>query len=207
MSAFAKDSLEPFTFKNIFYIPPAKGVLVRTLCMPQIKPVMASYNPVALNDLNNIYIDYVNSVKKITCNLGERIYVSRKKSRRRKIENENEVIEILNKYNFTVIYNEDYSFFEQVAIYSQVKYLISIHGAGLTNMLFMQSPAAIFELHKKQTNTSDQHSLIFWYMADALGLKYYHQICEPTDNDDDFFEADFIVDIELLKRNLKLMMQ
>jgi len=204
MSAFAKDSLEPFIFKDVFYIPYGKSVLVRTLCMPQIKPVAASYNPLALRDLKNIYIDYTKN-KGVKTNFGKRIYLSRNKSKRRKITNEDEVVSALHKYNFTIIYNEDYSFFEQIALYSNATCLISIHGAGLTNMLFMPTNSTVFELHKRQTNDSDRHSLVFWYMADALKHRYYHQICEPTDPEDDFFVANFRVDIEVFKRNLELM--
>ena len=205
MSTFALETLEPFSFKSVFYIPHGKSVLVRTLCMPQIKPVMATYNPIALLELNNTYINHATRVKGLNIKLGERLYISRKKSRRRKIINEDEVIAVLKQYNFAVIYNEDYSFFEQVSIYSNAKYLISIHGAGLTNMLFMPPGSTIFELHKRQTNPTDQHSLIFWYMADGLNHKYYQQICEPTDPDEDFFTAHFIVDINLFKKNLELM--
>lgn len=205
MSPFAIDTLKPFSFKNVFYIPHGKSVMVRTLCMPQIKPVMATYNPTALLDLNKIYINYTTLVKVLNLALGERLYISRKKSRRRKIINEDEVIAVLKQYNFTVIYNEDYSFFEQVSLYSNAQYLISIHGAGLTNMLFMPPGSTIFEFHKRQTNATDQHSLIFWYMADGLKHKYYQQICEPIDPDEDFFKADYRVDINLFKKNLELI--
>lgn len=206
LSRFVKETLEPFKFKAIFHIPASKGVLVRKLCMPQLKPVMASYNKKALLGLSKLYIDHSRATKNLPINLGERIYLSRSKSSRRKIVNENEVTDILKAYSFNIIHNEDYSFYEQVELYSYAKFLISVHGAGLTNMLFMPAGAKVFELHKRQTNSKDHHSLVFWYLADALAHEYYHQICDPTDKDADFFEADFIVDVKLLKTNLALML-
>ncbi|MEO8948260.1 MAG: glycosyltransferase family 61 protein [Mucilaginibacter sp.] len=205
LSSFVTQSLAPFNFQGIFYIPAEKSVLVRNLCMPQLKPVMASYIPDALIELNNIYVNYIKTIKIININLGERLYVSRQKSRRRKIGNEDDVIAVLKQYSFNTIYNEDYSFLEQVSIYSNAKYLTSIHGAGLTNMLFMPERSTVFEFHKQQTNNTDQHSLIFWYMANGLNHSYYQQMCKPTNIEEDFFKADLIVDITLLKQNMKIM--
>ena len=38
-----------------------------------------------------------------------------------------------------------------------------------------------------------------------MGYKYYQQMCEPTDINDDYFNANFIVDPELLDKNLALI--
>jgi len=206
LSRFVKETLEPFNFKAIFHIPPGQGALVRKLCMPQLKPVMASYNKKALLGLSGLYIEYGRATKNIKTDAGERIYISRAKSKRRKIVNEKEVTDILKEYGFNIIHNEEYSFYQQVYLYSNAKYLVGTHGAGLCNMMFMPKGAKVFELHKRKTNPRDHHSLVFWYMADALEHEYYHQICDPTDDEADFFEADFIVDVELLKRNLALML-
>lgn len=207
LSPFVKATLAPFRFKDVFHIPMGKSLLVRSLCMPQLKPVMACYNPEALKDINKIYVNYVKEAAKIDINLGERIYISREKSRRRKIINEADVISVLEEYGFAIVYNEDYLFYEQVSFYSKAKYLIGCHGAGLTNMLFMPSSSKILEFHKRQTNFKDHHSLIFWYLADGLGHQYYQQVCDPTNYNDDFFMADYIVNIPSLRENVKAMLE
>jgi capsular polysaccharide biosynthesis protein len=203
---FVMATLEPFLFNGFFFIPASKSVMVKNLSMPQIKPLMESYDATTMKEIRGFYQDYVRSKKDSYRFSGDRIYISRKKADRRKIINEHEVIDVLNKYNFTILNNEDYSFFEQVAIYSNAKCLVSIHGSGLTNMLFMADNSTVFELHKRKTNRGDWHSLIFWYMADALGHKYYHQICEPTDINHDIIHADLVVDIDLFERNLSKML-
>jgi hypothetical protein len=63
----------------------------------------------------------------------------------------------------------------------------------------------VLEFHKKKTNLADHHSLIFWYMADALNIHYYQQECEPVNPTDNFFEADIIVDTKLLSDNMKVL--
>lgn len=201
----AIDSLKIFHFKNIINLSAKNSALIRTLCMPELKPDLACFNPAALQELRRMYLDHVRVVDKVTVNLGERIYLSRKKAQRRKIINEGAVIDTLTKYDFKIIYGEDYTFFEQVSLFSNARYLIAPHGAGLTNLLFMPAGSGVLEFHKRRTNSMRHHNLIFWYMADALGHKYYHQICEPENPDEHFHTADFTVDIDLLITNLDLM--
>ncbi|EHQ27580.1 glycosyltransferase family 61 protein [Mucilaginibacter paludis] len=201
----ALKSLEAFNLKGVFHIPSGKSVLVNNLFMPELKPTMASFNRATLFSLKNIFTEYTKTIK-INVDLGDRILLSRRKSRRRKIINEDQVIAELARYNFTVVYNEDYTFLEQISIYSNAKCLISTHGAGMTNMLFMPKGSTIFEFHKRKTNAGDKQSFVFWYMSNSLCHNYYHQICDPLDADEHFFTADMLVDIELFKKNLKLML-
>ncbi|MBB6112884.1 Protein of unknown function [Mucilaginibacter lappiensis] len=204
-SDFIMGTLEPFRFENIYYIPAYHSLMVRNLCLPQIKAKVDSYDYKMMAEVRQFYLDYVNRVKKLNIDKGERIYISRKKAQRKKVMNEDEIEPILLKHNFTLLNNEDYSFLEQIAIYANAKYLVSIHGSGLTNMLFMKTGSKLLEFHKEQTNEKDWHSKAFWYMAEALGFDYYQQICIPTDPEDDYFNANFIVDPELLDRNLALL--
>jgi capsular polysaccharide biosynthesis protein len=201
-SDFIMGSLEPFKLQKIYFIPEGKSVFVKNLCLPQIKPICDSYHVDELKEIRHYYLNYVNSIKKININLGEKIYLSRKKAARKKVVNESEVEEILGKYDFNTVYNEDYSFLEQVSIYSNAKYLVSIHGSGLTNMLFMKEGSYILELHKRVTNTLDHPSFVFWYQAAVLEFQYYHQLCEPISEIDNYFTGDFNVNIEMLKKNL-----
>jgi len=204
---FISGSLEPFNFKYVFFIPNGQSLLVKSLCLPQIKARVDSYDYKMMKNVKSFYLEY--SFKKFEkpIDLGERIYISRKKAKRKKVDNEDAIETTLRKYHFHIINNEDYTFLEQVSIYSNAKYLISIHGSGLTNMLFMKEGASVLEFHKKLTNDKDWHSKAFWYMAEALGYNYYQQVCDPTDLQDDYFNANFIVNVDLLEKNLSSMFQ
>jgi capsular polysaccharide biosynthesis protein len=206
LPAFAMDSLKIFKFKDVLHIQQGHSVLARKLCLPSQKPNMATFDSIALNGIRDIYIKYIESKLALSNSLGEKVYISRRRASRRKIVNEDEVIKTLIRYDFRVVYTEEYTFFEQVAIFSKVKFLISNHGAGLTNMLFMPQGSFILELQKRKTNPRRHHDLLFWYMSDALGHKYLSQICEPVNVDDLFHVADISVDINLLNTNLKRML-
>jgi capsular polysaccharide biosynthesis protein len=202
---FITGSLEPFNIKNILYIPIGKSMMIKNLCLPQIKPICDSYNATHLKQVSGFYKNYVWFEKKITVEKIDRLYVSRELAIRRKIINEQEIQSVLIRYGFTIFHPEKFNFLEQVAIFSRVKYLVGTHGSGLTNLLFMGKDTSVLELHKNKTNELDHPSPLFWYMAGALGINYYHQLCE-TYGREDYFEGDYIVDVELLEKNLIRML-
>jgi hypothetical protein len=203
-TAFVTQSLEGFRFKAVFHIPEGKHLLVRKLCVPEVKQLADSYYP---EDLRNIRNHYLARNRKGVNSFGDKLYISRKRSARRKLVNEDQVERLLRAYGFECIHNEDLNFHEQVSVFSNAQYVISIHGAGLTNMLFMKENSRVLELHKKRTNNADWHSFAFWYMSNALDFEYHQQVCEPDDPQLTFFHANLVVDVELLERNVRFMLK
>ncbi len=201
-SDFIMSPLAPFNFKDIYFIPAGKSLMIKNLCVPQIKPIVDSYDYTMVKQVKKFLLNYSKNHENKDLDLGERIYISRKRALRKKIHNEEEIVPLLLKFGFTITNNEDYTFWEQVAIFSKAKYVVSIHGSGLTNMLFMKEKALVLELRKRVTGERDWYSPVFWYLAEALGFKYYQQLCEPVNPTDSYFDADYIVDANLLERNL-----
>ncbi|HEV2483379.1 MAG TPA: glycosyltransferase family 61 protein [Puia sp.] len=197
---FVTGSLAPFGLKNIFYIPANKSILVKRLCVPAIKPVCDSYDVEKLKGIREFYLEH--RAKTPSLNLGERLYLSRKKAARKKVVNEDEVEDIMRRHGFTIICNEDYTFPEQVGIYSHARLLVSIHGSGLTNMLFMREGSGILEILKERTNSLGRPSFVFWYQAAALGFRYYQQLMPWFQAGDDYFFGDFHIDTAVLERNV-----
>lgn len=203
---FIVGSLEPFGIKEVYYIPKGKSLLVQHLCLPQIKPICDSYNQVHLNQVRNFYWDYVLSRKPVSVSQTKKLYISRKLAKRRMVVNEHELVTVLLKFGFEVFYPENFAFLEQVVIFSNVMYVVGMHGSGLTNMLFMRKGVSVLELHKNKTNELDHPSPLFWYMAEALGIFYYHQPCETVGRED-YFDGDYFVDIGQLEKNLARMIK
>lgn len=202
---FIMGSLEPFNIKNIFYIPDGMSLMVKNLCLPQIKQVCDSYDSNQLKEVSSFYRNYVLFEKKALFEQTDRLYVSRELASRRTVINETEIQAIVKKHGFTIFHPENFTFLEQVAVFSQVKYLVGTHGSGLTNLLFMQENTSVLELHKSKTNELDHPSPLFWYMAHALEINYYHQLCE-THGREDYFEGNYIIDAGLLEKNLIKML-
>ncbi|HCR3763789.1 TPA: glycosyltransferase family 61 protein [Citrobacter freundii] len=77
-----------------------------------------------------------------------KIYVSRRKSSRGP-SNELDVETELQGLGFDILYAEELSFSEQVRIFSNASILVSPHGAGLTNILFMPKSSALVEIFNR----------------------------------------------------------
>jgi hypothetical protein len=206
-NTFVKESIKPFIDNgNIEFISLDKNAYFKEIVIPPLKSFCEVYDPVDLQKIRTLYLKASSETELDQRVHFQKIYVSRRKANRRKIENEDEVLKIVGKYGFEVIDFEDYSFFEQVQIMQKANVIISAHGAGLTNLLFMEPTGKVLELHKKITNPKDHHSIVYWTLASNLGLDYYHQICEPTDIHADFFQADIIVNTVKLEENILLML-
>jgi capsular polysaccharide biosynthesis protein len=200
---FVQGTLASFEFKNILFVPSNKSLWVKRLCLPQIKHFSDSYDKQVMLSIRNHYLSEAQYYEKSS----ERIYLSRRKSARRRVVNEDQIIPILQDNGFVMTYNEDLTFMQQVALHSQAKFLISVHGAGLTNMLFMKPSSAVFEFHKKIMKATDWHSFAFWYLCESLDFRYFQQLCEPVDPDEHFFDASLMINTKLFEKNLKIMLK
>jgi hypothetical protein len=126
---------------------------------------------------------------------GDKIYVSRKKSLFRKIVNEDEVIDVLMKYGFKVVYFEDMPFEKQVSLMRGTRFFVSSHGANLTNMIYMEAGASVLEMVRERNP-----NLCMWSTADSMNLNYYYQFCKESDNGDIFVkcnELEHLLDLML----------
>lgn len=98
------------------------------------------------------------------------IFLSRKKNRRRELVNEKALIfAIQERWNFSVVDPGDYSYEDQINIFSNCRLMIGSHGAGFTNLLFAEPTATIIELFPdKYLNVGLQR------IAIAKGLDYHY---------------------------------
>jgi len=67
-----------------------------------------------------------------------RVYISRKLADKRKAHNELAVELLMRKHGFEIVHPENISLKAQIELMAETQILVSLHGAALTNMLFMQ---------------------------------------------------------------------
>jgi capsular polysaccharide biosynthesis protein len=65
----------------------------------------------------------------------ERIFLARKNKGVRSY-NQSEIIQLLTKYNFKIIYMEDYDIKQQIFLFKNAKYIVGASGAAWTNLIF-----------------------------------------------------------------------
>jgi len=121
------------------------------------------------------------------------VYISRRKANRRKVFNEGQVAGLFLKYGFSVLNMEDYSWQDQVALLKNTKILASIHGAGLTNMLFQKKGSSVIEFRHSLSGSQN----CFFSLSSALAHKYYYLIGQSENAD--AHEADLVIDLHELE--------
>ncbi|AMV31372.1 hypothetical protein VN12_04590 [Pirellula sp. SH-Sr6A] len=104
----------------------------------------------------------------------KRIYVSRRKARVRRVENEENVFQTLKKFGFQRYCLEDMSIADQVKLFESATMVIAPHGAGLTNTCFCAPGTVVMEL-----NTPVRISSLFLRIANVCGLEYHLHIAKP----------------------------
>ena len=174
------------------WFKPASRTKIKSLILPSHTASPGNYNSFLLNKLRS---KFLNNQKQAT----RQIYISRKKASQRFITNEVEVIDLLKLHGVEIHCFEDYSFQQQVDLMNQTFILIGLHGAGLTNMLFMQQGGKVLEFR----NLGDAKNNCYFAMASDLHHAYYYLQCKGDKGDTS--SVNITVDCKALKKMLHLL--
>ncbi|HSI90640.1 MAG TPA: glycosyltransferase family 61 protein [Adhaeribacter sp.] len=126
----------------------------------------------------------------------KRIYISRSKATKRRIKNEAELLPVLEKYGFEIVFPEYLTYRDQVQLFSDSRYIIGAHGAGLTNTFFAQK-ASVLELHPE--NVVKSHYFMLCY---GLGFDYQYMVGGKPDA-----KLDFEVDVVEFERKVREILE
>jgi len=76
-----------------------------------------------------------------------KINISRRKARRRKLSNQDEIENLLDAHGFENVVMEDLDFTAQTRLAAESKIICGLHGAGLSHMLSMPPGGTVIEIH------------------------------------------------------------
>ena len=198
--SFYLESLQPFSNlkKEQIYYESSKFCLVDEIVIPgHAGPSFCNVKDEILQEIRDLYHGTFQISQKSPW---RKIYVSRAKTSRRYVLNEDEVVELLKEKGFEIIHSQELSFAEQVHLSSESLIMIGLTGSGLNNMMFMKPGSKVLEFKMK----NDYHNLHYFGFASGLKIDYYYQICETFG--EKRFEANFRIDINLLRHNIEKMM-
>jgi len=195
---FVRASLKAFDVQNVQFISADEVVRCQTVLLPTPVAPSGHFRDDIIKGVRRQLLEHVGSDLP---GIERRVYISRARAPKRKIANEADVRAVLQKFDFETIYAEDLTFEDQVRLLSQARYLVSNHGAGLTNMLFLKSGGSVLELR----HHTDRINNCYFIFASALDLKYFYQACEPSHPGEDPHTADLIVDPGVFEKNLRLV--
>lgn len=131
----------------------------------------------------------------------DRIYISRRKSDKRQVLNEDQVTGLLEAYGFTTVVLEDLSVAQQIETFSCASAIVAAHGSGLANLAFCPPGAKIIELFARGYTP-----VCYWEMSNFLRLDHYSMVVDgyfkPTQKH--LFEQHIVVPIDQLEQLLRL---
>jgi capsular polysaccharide biosynthesis protein len=119
--------------------------------------------------IGNLYRENIETANYI--NAKTKIYISRALADYRKIENEDEVVNLLQGRGYGVYHLETMTVLEQIKLFSTASIVIGTHGAGFSNIYFCDRGTIIFEFFSEYYQDSS-----FKVLANVLGLEYHYTI-------------------------------
>jgi hypothetical protein len=101
-----------------------------------------------------------------------KIFLTRSTKRIRFLSNKENIENIVKKYDFEIIDTDGLSLQDQVKLFSETRWLIGIHGAGLTNILYRKGTImSVFELLP-----GDYLQPHYFWLAKGMGNQYICQV-------------------------------
>jgi capsular polysaccharide biosynthesis protein len=102
-----------------------------------------------------------------------RIYISRSHATKRRVTNEDELIDFLVQRGFKILHLEDMSFREQIHVFANADVVVAPHGAGLTNLVWCNVGTRVLEFF-----SPNYVNVCFWCIAAARSMRYHYMIGE-----------------------------
>lgn len=176
---------------------PVRELLWRVGCVPDAvtflpKQTNASFEQVWISNASYgdfvlsptpLLVDFANCIKQSLPYraepASEKIYVSRRDSRNRVMQNEADLERLLQRAGFRIVQLSSLSIDEQITLFRDATTIVSPHGAGLTNIIYCRPGTVVHEL------ASDGYpNPCFARIGQMMGLDYSVHIFkgEPSDS-------------------------
>lgn len=131
----------------------------------------------------------------------QRIFLARRQGSPRSILNMNEIAPLLRKYDFQIVDTQELPVSEQINLFSKTGYLLAVHGAGMTNMIFRRdAPLRVLEIHPTNYVSVDYRN-----MCHEWGYQFDRLACLP-DNNPNPQHANIYIDPSRLEEKIEQML-
>lgn len=191
---YIKDSLNMLGIKS-YVLDKDKEYLIEKLILSERVSPAGNYRKNLINKISDNFIKNKNLKNE---DFYKKVWVSRQKANKRRIANFDEIKPILEKYNFAVIDFEDFSLKDNINRAHNCQVIGGVHGAGLTNMIFMNKKSKVIEIRSDGDDTNN----CFFSLASDMEHDYFYFLANPTSNN--FYETDLHVDPVLFENFLKI---
>ena len=137
---------------------------------------------------------------------GRRLYVSRAHMRVRHASNEPELVDLLARHGFEVVYPEMLSIEEQIQMFASAESVVGLHGSGLTGVVFSSPDTLVIELQPEQITTGGIDFV--WNLCAVRNHRFAQVVCRhaPTTKHLPIPHRDVTVDLPHLNRLLSSLL-
>jgi len=159
---------------KVMFIEPRLNYEVPKSIIPSIYGVMAlsSYSKVSL---------LRKALKTNALEANKKVYITRKSASSRRILNESELTKRLESLNFDIVDTSSLTIREQISLFSETNIIVSPHGAGLANIVFMSEGSYLLEIFPL-----NQVNDCYFELSTFSGINYDCIIGMDADKYDDF---------------------
>ena len=125
-----------------------------------------------------------------------RLYIARRRSGWRYVENESKLLAALSEFGFERYFLEDHPVRAQMELFQQAEFVIGPHGAGLTNLVYCNAGTKVIEIGSPIRPLG-----FFYFISHHRGLRYLNYFGKAVDAGRD--ESNIHVDVEELVRHVR----
>lgn len=199
IGAFHKESLRILGISDYRTADPKEVLELEDVLIPSLAAPTGNYHAPTMRTLRD-------EVRARTAagpagNPSRLIYISRKRAPRRRLANEAALEPLFREAGFDIVETESLSLEQQILLMQETAVLAGMHGAGLTNMLFMPEGGRVLELRLR----GDNHNNCYFSLASDLGHAYFYLECDPLRENEAQHTADLTANPEGLRRVLDRM--
>jgi len=141
LTSFRRETLEILNLIDRCRPTPETHLVLEDYYYSSFTTMTGCDNPYAIQFLRNKFLPAACP----TTPRPEKIFITRLGSGRG-AQGEEEMTAILEKEGWTILQTQNYSFREQIALFSEARAVCAIHGAGLTNLLWCPKGCKVLEL-------------------------------------------------------------
>lgn len=161
---------------------------VERLIVPSMRRELnrGTVSPIAYQWLRDQMRSAVSNTAYVSEDVSKRVYISREDAPRRRIVNEDEVLDVLHEYGFEKYVLSDHNVAEIIDLFIQADIIVGPHGAGLTDIMYTDD-VTVVELFR-----SNDVRPTYYVLSEHLDHRYRYLLC-------DYEGPDLVVDTDALE--------
>jgi len=163
-----------FTFKKVLFIKPNEIFFVKhCLFISKTATTGLVHAPLMLQLKERLSIP-----KNMVIKFPKRLYVKRKNTTNRIVLNGEIVEKVLKEnYGFESVDFDAYKIEDQAKLAADAEIMVGMHGAGLTNILYMPKGGKLVEFRRDGIHLNH----CYWHLASSIGIEYSIVFGEPDE--------------------------